>query len=88
MSQCEHFDGVEIPPIPNEIDGCEDCLKTGDGWVKLRMCVQCGHIGCCDASPNRHARKHHEEVDHHVIRSAEPGENWGYCFVHDITVEL
>ena len=88
MPRCEHYEGVEIPAVPDEIAGCEECLKTGDGWVHLRMCLHCGHIGCCDSSPNQHARKHHEEFNHHLIRSAEPGETWGYCYVHDISTQL
>jgi len=88
MRRCEHFEGVEILSVPDEVAGCEECLKTGDRWVHLRMCLHCGHIGCCDSSPNRHARKHHMELDHHLIRSAEPGETWGYCYVHDVTTQL
>ena len=60
--------------------GCEECLRTGDSWVHLRLCLSCGHVGCCDSSPNRHARHHHEEAGHHVVRSAEPGESWVFCF--------
>jgi uncharacterized UBP type Zn finger protein len=88
MPRCEHYQGVEIPPVPDEIAGCEECLKTGDTWVHLRMCLHCGHIGCCDSSPNRHARKHHRELNHPLIRSAEPGESWGYCYIHDISTRL
>ena len=88
MSQCEHYEGVEILPVPDEVPGCEECLKTGGSWVKLRMCLHCGHIGCCDSSPNRHARKHSEGQGHPLIRSAESGEAWAYCYVHDIVKEL
>jgi uncharacterized UBP type Zn finger protein len=88
MPRCEHYEGLEIPPLPEEIAGCEDCLKTGDSWVHLRMCLGCGHIGCCDSSPNRHAREHHKAHGHPLIRSAEPGETWGYCYVHDVTTRL
>jgi len=88
MPRCEHYEGVEIQPVPDEIAGCEECLKAGDTWVHLRMCLQCGHIGCCDSSPNRHARKHFEELDHPLIRSAEPGESWAYCYIHDITTRV
>jgi uncharacterized UBP type Zn finger protein len=63
--------------------GCEECLERGDAWVHLRLCLTCGHVGCCDSSPNRHARRHHEEDGHHVVRSAEPGESWIYCFADD-----
>lgn len=88
MPRCEHYEGLEIMPVPDEIAGCEECLKTGGHWVHLRMCLHCGHIGCCDSSPNRHARSHYEEHDHPLIRSAEPGETWGYCYLHDVTTRL
>jgi hypothetical protein len=64
-----------VPRTP----GCEECLRDGTGWVHLRLCMTCGHVGCCDSSPGRHARRHHEDTGHHVIRSAEPGDNWSYC---------
>jgi uncharacterized UBP type Zn finger protein len=88
MPRCEHYQGVEIRPVPPGIAGCEECLKTGDEWVHLRMCLHCGHIGCCDSSPNRHAREHAGKLDHPLIRSAEPGEAWGYCYVHETTTRL
>jgi len=83
MPRCEHFDGSERTEAPATVDGCEECLESGDSWVHLRMCLTCGHIGCCDSSTNRHARRHSEETDHVLIRSVEPGETWGYCYVHD-----
>ena len=64
-----------VPRTP----GCEECLRDGSSWVHLRLCMTCGHVGCCDSSPNRHSRRHHEDTGHHVIRSAEPGDNWSYC---------
>jgi uncharacterized UBP type Zn finger protein len=88
MPRCEHFEGIEFLPVPERISGCEDCLKTGDTWVHLRMCLHCGYIGCCDSSPNRHARKHHREHNHPLIRSAEPGESWGYCYIHDVSTRI
>jgi CPA2 family monovalent cation:H+ antiporter-2 len=63
--------------------GCEDCLRAGGTWVHLRICLTCGHVGCCDSSPNRHARAHHEATEHHVVRSVEPGEDWSYCFADE-----
>jgi hypothetical protein len=62
------------------VDGCEDCLATGDGWVHLRICLACGHVGCCDSSPNRHASKHAAATEHPLIRSLQPGEEWCWCF--------
>ena len=83
MPRCEHFDGLEIREIPAGTLSCRACLRVGDGWVHLRMCLECGHIGCCDSSKNQHARGHQMNAGHNVIRSAEPGEDWAYCFVHD-----
>jgi len=81
---CSHVDQILITELPSPIVGCEECLKVGDRWLHLRMCQTCGKIGCCDSSPNRHARKHAEEVGHPIVRSAEPGEDWSYCFVDDV----
>jgi uncharacterized UBP type Zn finger protein len=67
--------------------GCEDCLRTGDAWVHLRLCITCGHVGCCDNSPNRHATKHFDGAKHPVIRSFEPGEDWGYCYPDEAFVD-
>ena len=67
--------------------GCEDCLKAGGVWVHLRLCLTCGHVGCCDNSPNRHATKHFHGTKHPVIRSFEPEEEWGYCFPDEAFVE-
>jgi len=79
---CPHAAQVGDPVVPHT-SGCEECLARGDSWVHLRLCLSCGHVGCCDSSPNRHARRHHEEEGHHVVRSAEPGESWIYCFADD-----
>jgi uncharacterized UBP type Zn finger protein len=81
---CTHLDQIEVVELPTEIAGCEDCLATGDRWVHLRMCMTCGKIGCCDSSPNRHARAHAASADHPILRSAEKGEDWSYCFVEDV----
>ena len=67
--------------------GCEGCLKTGDPWVELRMCLTCGHVGCCDSSKGRHATKHFEATGHPVMQSAEPGQSWRWCYVDQIYVE-
>ena len=81
MESCEHFS--EIRDVRPSADGCEDCLKIGGQWVHLRMCMSCGHVGCCDNSPNRHATKHYNSVRHPIIKSVEPGEEWGYCYPDD-----
>ena len=83
MPRCEHYEGVEILEVPEGTDVCPECVESGDTWVHLRMCLICGHVGCCDSSKNRHARHHAEHTGHALIRSAEPGEEWGYCYVHD-----
>jgi hypothetical protein len=80
MSQiCPH---TPLPPHPApSARGCEECLATGGRWVHLRLCLGCGHIGCCDSSPGRHATKHFLASAHPVIQSFEPGETWGWCYV-------
>ena len=72
---------------PRTPDGCEECLATGGTWVHLRLCLGCGHVGCCDSSPNRHATKHYHATRHPIIRSFEPGEDWGYCYVDEAMLE-
>jgi len=83
MATCTHLDTVRITQLPESVEGCTDCLATGGQWLHLRICLGCGHVGCCDSSPNRHASKHFEESGHPLIRSLEPGEEWSFCFVDD-----
>ena len=84
---CTHLDTVE--DVVPSADGCEDCLRTGDRWVHLRLCMHCGHVGCCDSSPNKHATKHfHAHNDHPLVQSFEPGEDWWYCYVDDVVFEV
>ena len=78
---CEHLGGVAAEEV--ETDGCASCLAIGGRWVHLRQCLACGRVGCCDDSPNRHARAHAAEAGHPAVRSAEPGEFWAWCFDHD-----
>lgn len=85
MKGCEHL--AEIRDVSPSADGCEDCLKIGGRWVHLRMCMSCGHVGCCDSSPNRHATQHFHATVHSIARSVEPGEDWGYCYTDDIFYE-
>ena len=82
---CEHLSAFTTRRDPRSAvhprsHGCEECLARGDGWVHLRLCMRCGHVGCCDDSPNRHATKHHHATGHPVIKSFEPGEDWGWCY--------
>jgi uncharacterized UBP type Zn finger protein len=84
---CTHLD--TIAPVEPSSPGCEDCLALGRrDWVHLRMCESCGHIGCCDNSPGRHATGHYRAVDHPIIRSYEPGEEWFWCYPDDTAFEL
>jgi hypothetical protein len=78
---CSHLDQIAITELPDPIAGCEECLKIGSSWVHLRMCMICGKIGCCDDSPNRHASRHARDDAHPIIRSAEPYEDWCWCYV-------
>jgi uncharacterized UBP type Zn finger protein len=78
---CQHVAALSADPEPKTAEGCEECLKTGMRWVHLRLCLECGHVGCCDSSPGRHATAHYRASEHAVIRSFQPGEDWRWCFV-------
>ena len=88
MSDCTHLDQVRLTELPATIAGCEECLKTGDRWVHLRMCLTCGKIGCCDSSPNRHASGHATADGHPLARSAEPGETWSWCYIDAVGLHV
>jgi hypothetical protein len=81
---CAHADSITITGLPDEIAGCLDCLAIGGTWLHLRMCQSCGHIACCDSSPNRHASAHARGSGHPIVRSAEPGEDWSWCYLDNI----
>lgn len=81
---CEHL--ADIREVSPAVDGCEKCLEMGDEWVNLRLCLTCGHVGCCDNSKNTHATKHFHEVGHPVIVSFEPGEEWLWCYTDQVSV--
>ena len=85
---CSHVDTVQYFDLPPAIEGCEECLRDGMTWVHLRMCQGCGHIGCCDSSEGKHASAHHAETGHPIARSAEPGEDWSWCFEDQILMRL
>ena len=87
VAACTHLDQIRIEP-PESVKGCEDCLRTGDRWVHLRVCLTCGHVGCCDSSPNRHATKHAHGSGHPIVRSAEPGEEWCWCYEDEVAFVL
>ena len=84
---CEHIDTIR-PVYPEPPEGCKECLEMGDEWVHLRECMECGHVGCCDASKNKHATKHFRHTGHPIIRSYEPGENWGWCYVDEVMLSF
>ena len=84
-TRCAHLE--QIQEVTPSAKGCEDCLRSGDTWVHLRLCLTCGHVGCCDSSKNRHATKHFQATQHAIIKSFEPGEEWGYCYPDDLFFE-
>jgi uncharacterized UBP type Zn finger protein len=82
---CTHLDLVAVLE-PKNVEGCPECLAHGGTWVHLRSCLVCGQMGCCDSSPAKHATAHFEATGHPLMRSVEPGEGWGYCYVDEVTV--
>lgn len=84
--QCTHLDSIAVTELPEPPLVCEECTKIGGRWMHLRMCLQCGKVGCCDNSPNRHATGHFEDSGHPLIRSAEPNEDWRWCYVDAIPI--
>jgi len=81
-SECTHIE--QIRTTQTDKNFCEECVKAGDDWVHLRLCLSCGHVGCCDSSPNRHASKHFLKTAHPLVRSIEPGESWVWCYVDEV----
>jgi hypothetical protein len=81
---CSHLAQIEVLELPASVAGCEDCLKIRGKWLHLRICLTCGHVGCCDSSPNQHASKHARADTHPLIRSLEPGEDWNWCYVDEV----
>jgi uncharacterized UBP type Zn finger protein len=84
---CLHLNKAKSDIKPKTPDGCEECLKIGDTWFHLRLCLTCGHVGCCDQSKNKHATKHFHKTKHPVIKSFQPGEDWKYCYIDDLISE-
>ena len=83
---CTH--GAFLKAVTPSADGCEDCLKIGSGWVHLRLCRACGHVGCCDDSPNKHATKHFKATSHPLIETYDPPDGWGWCDVDEVMLDL
>lgn len=91
IAMCSHLEGISSDQYqrkPNTPSGCEECLQLGDRWVHLRMCLDCGHVGCCDSSKNKHATKHYKATAHPTMRSIERGERWVWCYVDEEMAEL
>jgi uncharacterized UBP type Zn finger protein len=86
MEQCTHLDQIKSVKKPARV--CGECVKLGDQWVHLRQCLICGHVGCCDSSKNQHATKHFHAAKHPIMKSIEPGENWGWCYVDEVELDL
>jgi hypothetical protein len=85
-NECTHSD--HIRDVKPSALGCEECLKMGAVWVHLRLCRTCGHVGCCDDSPNRHATKHFGQTGHPIIEGYDPPEDWGWCYVDELMLDL
>ena len=88
---CPHIEEAATrhrTPVKPSGPGCKECLESGDVWVHLRLCLGCGHVGCCDNSPNKHATAHWHETDHPLVRSYEPGEDWWFCYPDDLVFHV
>jgi uncharacterized UBP type Zn finger protein len=81
---CDHLD--QIHEVTPSAQGCEECLRDGTEWVNLRICLSCGHVGCCDSSPHRHTTLHYRQTGHPIIQSFEPGEDWRWCYIDQTDV--
>jgi thioredoxin reductase (NADPH) len=87
---CKHLQSLERPrsePVTPSSLGCKECLEAGDEWVHLRLCMTCGHVGCCDDSRNKHATRHFHATKHPVVKAFEPGEDWAWCYLDDEMAE-
>ena len=85
---CTHLDTIAVTELPASVPGCADCLREGGVWLHLRICLECGHVGCCDDSPGRHATRHAESAGHPIIRSLQPGEDWCWCFADELMMVI
>jgi uncharacterized UBP type Zn finger protein len=86
MAACTHTNQIKI--TKTNIHVCAECVKMGDTWVHLRLCTICGNVACCDSSKNKHATKHFRAVKHPIMRSIEPGENWGWCYIDEVELDF
>jgi uncharacterized UBP type Zn finger protein len=88
LATCTHLDTIQVTELPEAVDGCEDCLAAGSQWLHLRICLECGRVGCCDSSPNRHASAHAAAAQHPIVRSLQPGEDWSWCFTDQLAMVI
>jgi uncharacterized UBP type Zn finger protein len=88
MAACTHLEAIELTQLPESVDGCEECLASDGKWCHLRICLSCGHVGCCDSSPGRHATAHAGSSGHPIMRSLQPGEDWSWCFVDEVAMVI
>jgi uncharacterized UBP type Zn finger protein len=88
MAGCTHLDHVKLTELPESVDGCDDCLAEGTEWFHLRICLECGHVGCCDNSPGHHGTAHWKATGHPIMRSIQPGEEWSWCFADEVTMVI
>ena len=84
---CAHVTDAMPRTVHRPPPGCEDCLKIGGWWVHLRLCLSCGHVGCCDQSPNKHATAHVHSSGHPIVQSFEPEEDWIWCYIDEVYLE-
>ena len=82
-AECSHLSTIKVKTTTTHV--CAECVKLGDRWVHLRLCLECGNVGCCDSSKNKHATKHFHATKHPLIRSIEPRENWVWCYVDEVS---
>jgi uncharacterized UBP type Zn finger protein len=85
---CTHLNTIAVTELPDSVAGCEECLRDGGVWLHLRICLACGHVGCCDDSPGRHATAHARSAAHPLIRSLEPGETWSWCYEDEVMMVI
>ena len=85
VAACPHLDQIRV--VTAGFDGCEDCVRIGSWWVHLRLCMTCGNVGCCDNSPHKHATAHFRLTGHPIMKSFEPGEEWGWCYVDELMLD-
>jgi len=84
--KCTHLGTIRN--VTPSADGCEECLKMGDTWIHLRICRECGHVGCCDSSKNKHATKHYHSTAHPIMETYDPPDGWGWCYIDEVMLDL